>query len=232
MLAAWHPPAGLALDETRESPPVLEQNHLLAGFQRAVDGVEQCLRKTALHPLLEFQPFDVHHLDVGHLHVAEALVHTHIAVASLFRQAERLHARCGSAEQHLRPVLACQHRGGGTGMVARGRILLLERVLMLLVHDDQSEVAEREEHARAYAQNQAERLLAELFLVDRHTVGIHELRVIDTQLASEHRPQTVRDLSGQRDFGQQVEHLLALADIFLNQVDIYFRLAAGGHSVQ
>ena len=56
--------------------------------------------------------------------------------------------------------------------------------------------------------------------------------MIDTEATSEHSLQPFGDLGGQGDFGQEIEHLLACLQRFLDEVDIDFGLATGGHSMK
>ena len=56
--------------------------------------------------------------------------------------------------------------------------------------------------------------------------------MIDTEATSEHPFQTFGDLGGQGDFGQEIEHLLAGLQRFLDEVDIDFGLATGGDPVK
>ena len=53
-------------------------------------------------------------------------------------------SRC--AEEHFGAVDGSQHDGRVAGMVARGRVLLLVGCLVFLVHDDKSQVVERQKH--------------------------------------------------------------------------------------
>ena len=44
--------------------------------------------------------------------------------------------------------------------------------------------------------------------------------------------QSVHDLHREGDFGQEIEHLLVLLDSFLDQMNVDFRLAAGGYAME
>ena len=56
--------------------------------------------------------------------------------------------------------------------------------------------------------------------------------MIDTEATSEHPFQKFGALGGQGDFGQEIKHLLASLQRFLDEVDIDFGLATGGHPME
>ena len=117
-------------------------------------------------------------------------------------------------------------------MVSGSRVLLLVRILVLLIHNHQAQSPKGQEDGRTDTQDDIVFLLTQLLLPDFHPLGIGKLGVIDTEATSEHPLQTFGDLGGQGDFGQEIEHLLAGLQRFLDEVDIDFGLATGGHPME
>ena len=73
---------------------------------------------------------------------------------------------------------------------------------------------------------------AELLLPDFHPFGIGKLRVVDADASSEHTFQAFGDLRREGDFGKQVEHLLSVFDGLPDEMDVDFRLSAGGDTME
>ena len=117
-------------------------------------------------------------------------------------------------------------------MIAGCRVLLLVAGLVLLVDDDEAEVLEGQEDGGTGAKDDVVGMGGELLLPDLHTLGIAVLGVVDAQAVAEDAAQAVHHLNGQGDLGQQVEHLTVLLQFALYEVDVDFRLAAGGHAVK
>ena len=74
---------------------------------------------------------------------------TDVAILARQRIVVALHRGRSYAQQHLSSVVhTCQHDGSRACMIARSGVLLLERCLVFLVDDDQSETAEGQKHSR------------------------------------------------------------------------------------
>ena len=56
--------------------------------------------------------------------------------------------------------------------------------------------------------------------------------MINAETLTKNSLQTVGDLHGQGDFGQEIKHLLSLLNRLLDEVDIQLRLAARGYTMQ
>ena len=110
-------------------------------------------------------------------------------------------------------------------MVARCRVLLLERGLVFLVNNHESEFPERQENSRTGTKNHVIRLVGKLFLPYFHTLGIAVFGVIDAKPIAKHLAKTRHHLHGQGYFRQEIEHLPALINGFPNEMDIDFRLS-------
>ena len=103
---------------------------------------------------------------------------------------------------------------------------------MFLVHDDQAQSPEWQEHGRTDTQYHVVILLGELFLPDFHAFRIGKLGMIHSQPGSEHPSQPFGNLGGEGNFRKEVEYLLAGFQHFFYQVDIDFSLATGRDSMQ
>ena len=56
--------------------------------------------------------------------------------------------------------------------------------------------------------------------------------MINTDIAAKMLLQPPDYLRSQRNFGQHVQHLFTLFDIFLDQADVYIGLTTGGYSME
>ena len=117
-------------------------------------------------------------------------------------------------------------------MVARSRVLLLERRLVLLIHNDESEIAERQEERRARAEYHPVGIVGQLPLPYLHPFGVAVFGMVYAQAVAEDVAQTLHYLHRERNLRQQIEHLTALAQRLVNEMDVYFGLAARRHAVQ
>ena len=185
-----------------------------------------------LHQFLAAQFLHVLHHDFGQLRLAEATGHFDQPIFPRKRVVVSLQRGRGRAEEHFRTEHRAPEDGGVTGMVARCRVLLLETRLVFLVHHDQSGIAEGEEEGGAHTENQGVGMVGELSLPEFDSVAVGELGVIDSHVFAEDAAQAFRDLGGEGDFGQEIEHLTSLSDFFFDEADIDFRFAAGGHAVE
>ena len=129
-------------------------------------------------------------------------------------------------------MLTCKHDGCRTCVVARCRFLLLVAGFVLLIDDDQTQIVEREKHGGADAEDQKGLACREEMPIHLLALPVGELGVIDHHGVAEHTVQTLGDLCGERNFGQQVQHLLALRQHLANEVDVDFGLARRGDAVE
>ena len=103
---------------------------------------------------------------------------------------------------------------------------------MLFVDDDQSQPLERQKHGTACAEDHAVWLVRELLLPNLHALGIAVFAMVYAEPAAEDSLQSLGHLHGEGYLGQEIEHLLALGDGLLNEMDIDLGLAAGGHAME
>ena len=87
-----------------------------------------------------------------------------------------------------------QHDCSIAGMVTRGRILLLIRIFMFLIHNDQSQVLEWQEERRTYTQHYHRFVPMQEFVPYFHTLVIREFRMIYQELITEQFSQPFGDL--------------------------------------
>ena len=133
-----HPSAHVTLYHRREAPSVLEQDDLFLLVQRLSHGSQQIGRERPAHDLAVAQVLHVHHPYLWQLNALVACGELHQAILARGGVIVALRRWCGGAEQRLRPIHRSQHNGSRPCMVAWGRVLLLERRLVLLVNDHQS----------------------------------------------------------------------------------------------
>ena len=158
--------AGAAEDDGRQPAPVEEEDRLLARRQGALQQLAQPLGEEGGVAAVELEPH-VDDLDRRQLERAAAA----LAVApaevrpdpvgqleapdlALLRPPGGLDGRRRAAEEHDRAALGGEPLGQGAGVVA-GVGVLLVGPLVLLVEDDQPEVAQRGEEGRARADDDA-----------------------------------------------------------------------------
>ena len=90
----------------------------------------------------------------------------------------------------LAPYSAASTVAALRAWVGGGRVLLLICVFVLLVHDNQAQLAEGQEHGRTHSQNDVISAVRKLFLPDFHPFGIRKLGVINSQPITKYPFQT------------------------------------------
>ena len=103
---------------------------------------------------------------------------------------------------------------------------------MLLVDDDETETLEWQEYGAASTENDVIGIGGELFLPNFHTLSIRILTMVDTQTTTEDALQAFHHLDGKGNLGQEIKHLLLFVECLLYEVNVDFRLAAGGNTVK
>ena len=134
VLAAWHPAAGIALHHRRKAATVLEQDNLLLIAKGLTNSCQQLWRERTRHHLSPPQIFHIDHLYLWQFNTLIACPKCHKSVFSYLRIIISFHRGCCGAKKNIGP----QHHRHTSCMIARGRILLLERCLMFFIDDDQS----------------------------------------------------------------------------------------------
>ena len=117
-------------------------------------------------------------------------------------------------------------------MIARRWVLLLERSLVLLVDDNESQVLEWQEDGTSCTKNDIVGMPRHLLLPYLDSLRITILRVVDAQSVAKDTVQSLHDLDREGDFWQEIEHLLMLIESLFDEMDIHLGLATGGNAMQ
>ena len=96
-----------------------------------------------------------------------------------------------------------QHHGAVAGVVARSRVALLVARVVLLVHDDQSEAAERQEERRTGPDDQLAARRTGQPQADLRAASGREFRVVGGNAAAEDTLQAFDKLCREGDFGDE-----------------------------
>ncbi len=117
-----------------------------------------------------------------------------------------------------------------TGVVAHAFVLLV-RVVVLLVDDDQAELAERREQGGARA-DRHRRLPGPDPPPLREALGPGEAGVQDRDVVAEARAEAADELRREPDLGDEHQHLAPLADRVLRRAEVDLGLAGAGDAVE
>ena len=105
---------------------VEEEYHLFASLQRLPYGCEEHRREGTCHHLTSLQVLGVDDLYLGQFYSLVSLHHLHIAILARLGVVPALCRRSSRSEQGLCLVHGGKYYGSITGIIARGRVLLLE----------------------------------------------------------------------------------------------------------
>ena len=75
-------------------------------------------------------------------------------------------------------------------------------------------------------------MVGKLFLINLNSLSIGEFRVINAHLIAKNTTQTFSNLGGQRNLGQEVQHLFTLCDSLTDEMNVYFGLTARSNSMK
>ena len=228
----WNPSAHVALNHRRETAAVVEEYGLASVGQRVAHSLEQSRRERTVHHLATAQVFHVNHLYLRQLYVLVSGHYAHQPVLACERVVVTLSRGRGRTEQHLRAAHRRKHYCRRARMVAGSWVLLLERRLVLLVNDDETEIGERQKQRRARAEYHSVGMVGQLSVPYLNTFGVAVLRMIYAQTVAEDVAQTLHYLHRKGYLRQQIEHLAAFAQGFVYQMNVYFGLSARRHTVQ
>ena len=122
-------------------------------------------------------------------------------------------------------MLFSQDNGCGAGMITGIRFGLLVTGFMLLIHNDQTYIRDREEDGTACSENHEMLgdLIVDLF-VSLFAFCIGESAMIDDELIAEDLLQAGGELGSQGNLRNEIEHVLPLRQLRLNQMNVYIRL--------
>ena len=205
--ASGHPSALLALNERRVAATILKENDLFFSVQCFLHDFDEARGEHPMHEAFSLCLFGINDFDGGQHHVSVSLGELHVTVTFFVGKVVHFERRGGGAKQRFCSAHLGEHDGGISGVIARGRLLLFVALFVLFVHDDESEVLEREEHAGAHAEDELIGCGGCLSLIDFEPLYVGELGMIDTHAIAEESAQPFGDLGGEGNFGQEVEHL-------------------------
>ena len=83
-------------------------------------------------------------------------------------------------------------------MITRGRVLLLETRLMLLIDNNEAELLKRQEYGTTGTEDNVVRLIGELFAPYLHTLRIAVFGMVDAEPRAKDTLQALRHLNGKR----------------------------------
>src|SRR5688572_12833251 len=102
---------------------------------------------------------------------------------------------------------------------------------MLLISNDEAQVAERKKKGRPCPEDDLQFTRADL-VPYFHPFILAELTVINTDVTPEVLLQAADDLRGERNLRQEIKHLLPLLYVFFHQLHVQHGLAAGSNTMQ
>ena len=117
-------------------------------------------------------------------------------------------------------------------MVTWSGVLLLERRLVLLVNDDETEIGERQKQRRARAEYHSVGMVGQLSVPYLHAFGVAVFGMIYAQTVAKDIAQALHYLHRKGNLRQEIEHLASLAQGLVYEMYVYFGLSARRHAVQ
>ena len=222
-----------AHEEVREAAAVEEKDGLLAALRHAAQGLGQGRREDRAAAAAKLLGH-VDHADLGQAGAAGTLGHAHAspgdaAPGAGAAAAERLERGRGRAE-HERAAPLARHAGGDlASVVARGLVLLVG-ALVLLVDNDEARIGKRGEERRAGADDHAGLALAHEVPLVKALTGT-EARVQDRDVVAEAAAEAAHGLRGEADLGHEDEGTAAVRERALDGVEVDLGLSGAGHAV-
>ena len=220
-----------ALHRGRVAATVDEEDGLLALGQAVVQAVDQPARERDRPALLHRLDAHVDHVDEGQLAVVDALGEAEQPVFARLGVGPGFERRRGGTEQADRPAELGAVDRGVAPVVARGLVLLVGR-LVLLIHHDEPQVRHRGENRRARAHHhprlaggQGEPAVEPLAFAER---TMPDDRAVVRRDGLQPRTQARHGLRGERHFGHEEGHAAAGRERFLDGAQVDLGLARAG----
>ena len=138
--------------------------------------------------------------------------------------------RRGRTDDHLRTRDLRPHNRHIAAVIA-GLTLLLVALLVLFIHDHQSQIGQGSKDGTACSHHDALFATKDQLPLTQALLGA-QFAVIDGQNGAEFRLETLHHLRRERYLRDQEEDILAFLQIFLHHLEIHFRLAAARHAVK
>ncbi len=170
-------------------------------------------------------------MHLGKSSTADAIRQRHEPVLPRLRVGPTLQTRRRRTQRHHRPLFARADDGHFTRVVPRGFVLLVA-ALVLLVHDDRTDVGDRRKHRGPRAHDDA--LVSPTQCGPRvEALAVAQRAVQHRHLIAEHRAKAVHGLRRERDLRNQHDGAhAALSDHVLEPLEVDQRLAAPRHAVE
>ena len=227
-----HPSAILTREHRRKSAAILKQNHLISRSQRLINGLQQLRREKPFHDFAAPQILHIHHLNLRQLNVLVTRCQPDEPIFPADGVVIALHRRRSCAQKRLRTILIGQDNGRTPRVIAWRRLLLFKARLVFFVDNHQAQPLKRQKHCAACTNHNVIGRGGKLFVPYLNPLGIAIFRMINAEALTKNSFQTVGDLHGQGDFGQEIKHLLSLLNRLLDEMDIQLRFAARCHTMQ
>ena len=135
----------VALDSWRETSTILEENYLFFVVERLLHQFCQEVGEKTINFLLSCGVFHVDAINIGQSLSAKSMFHLYEGILAGLCVVVGFDAGCGAAQYGAGVPYLGQVGGGVASVVARGGFVLFERIVVLFVDDNQSEVAEGKE---------------------------------------------------------------------------------------
>ena len=221
--------AGTAHDKGREAAPVQHDDDLLMLCHRGLDELPERAGHDMTVAHAQFLTH-IHALHDRQRHIADTRRHREQGELALLRTVIRFQRRCRTAEQQDGLMDPRQFLGHDTGMVARGLVLLVGHVL-LLIHDDEADIASGGEKRRPGTNDDAGLPTPH---PDDRIVALRERQpaVHDHDIRREVGLEGHDNLTGQRDLRHKNDDLPAGFPHASGHLDIDLCLAAAGDALE
>ncbi len=220
--------AGAADRRTRTAATVDEEQALLAPAQPLVERLNEPARENPTIAARELRA-QIHDVHRGKRLARRALAQFEQRDAAGLRRCVAFERRRRAAEQQqafLAPhALAC-HRHG---VVARNGLLLV-RLVVRLVHDEQRHVPQRREYCAARADDDVD-LAARAGLPGVEALAVRQRGVQHCDAPPKGGLEASRDLRRQRYLRNEHDRAPAVRDDAFDRLDVDVRLPAAGHAV-
>jgi hypothetical protein len=208
--------------------PVEEQQRLFAALQTFLHPIDQPLRQP--HALRRLLLGQVDRLDRGHLRPSIAARQVDLRVDSAFGHLQAFERGGGAGEHHGHLLEMPAHHRNVARIVAHA-LFLLEAGLMRFVDHDQAEPCEGQEQRRSRADHHL-RAAFGYGAVGASALGRFERGMPQHRRRAEPLLEAVEEVFGQRDFGQQDQHLPPHPQRLGDGFEIGFGLARSCHPVE
>ena len=215
--------------------PIQKQDGLLASIKALGDGLFELGRKYGNRASLPHRLAHIHNAHDRHFLVVGPFEHLEKSVFSPGAVIKTFQGRGRRAQDHGGLFHLASNDGDIAGMVAR-RLFLFVSVLVLLIHNDQTQRIDRRKNRRAGADDNAGASLPDFvpfimafagreMAVQNGYQGLHPA-------GAEARLESFDSLRGEGNLGDQDDGALALLQSVGEGLEINFGLAAAGNTVE